>query len=200
VLVRAGHQTFGRIARAAAVGVLVCLATGACSAGGPGTKKTDSSSPTAAPSAVALCHRTLTPADLPAGIPTTRGAAPDCSDPNNGTVGYVGTQTLAAVYEDLTLKPNAAKAATAFGDYVQSESLVLLNSVESNATPYRDLGDQVTYYYGNVEDTYWNYLFLRRGPLLMTVGITSYGATTPAQIRALVLKAISRYDNPGQTI
>lgn len=140
---RVGRQAYGRVAGVAVVGLPGCLVTGACSAGGSGISKTDASSP--APSAVALCHRTLTPADLPADIPTTRGAAPDCSDPNNGDVGYIGNQGLAAVFEDLTLKPDATQTAAEFSDYVQSESLVALNSVESDATPYRDLGDQVVY-------------------------------------------------------
>jgi hypothetical protein len=196
--VRENRQTYGRIAGVAVVGLLGCLLAGACSAGASGAPTSATSSPT--PSAVALCHRTLTQQDLPAGIPTTRGAAQDCSDPNNADVAYVGDQTLAEVSEDLTLKPDAAQAAASFDDYVQLGASLALNTVKSDASPYHDLGDQVVYYYGHFEDTYWNYLFLRRGRLLMTVDITSYGATTPTQLRALVLKAISRYESPGQTL
>lgn len=204
---RENRRARARIAGGAAVGLLGCLLAGACSAGGSSASSTSNTSNTSkagtsspALDAVALCHRTLTPQDLPAGIPTTRGAAPDCSDPNNGDVSYLGSSSLAEVFEDLTLKPDTAQAAAAFDDYVQLGATLVLNSTKSDATPYRDLGDQVVYYYGHVEDTYWNYLFLRRGPLLMTVGITSGGATTPAQLRALVLKAIDRYENPGQTL
>jgi hypothetical protein len=204
-----------QVAGAVTAASLVCLSAAACTAAGPGpgqvaapttsaqAAKSTISAQAAAPaisaqaatpttSAQALCHVVLTPADLPAGFATTPLAPLDCQDPNNSGIDYGTNNSLQQVFEDLTLNANSAAAGANFNSYTAQIAAVFPGITEQSASAYSDLGDQVSYYAQNIEGTYWKYLFIRRGRLLMTVGVTSKGAFTTAQLRTLAQKAESR--------